>query len=340
MSFLAENDRMIVMNSNEACRAYGLTYYSLSDVELKRLHEECGINVGLEQMYWSLTEPKFGQYDWSIADRQVERILRAGMKCILCTPMDTPSHLPSEWYWQTAQGHLLREGLSLWNADAQAYLIDFCQQCINRYSAHNVNVIYQNYLGGESVLHNVPCFFDTESRLAHQEAFGVDPRVEMSSPFILNPMTKEWLENRIIWHHLKLQGYFKTQFNEVWDALQPNIARQSWANGNYAQYNLHRVYTDTWPEIEQWIIFFTYFMHGGDILRDMHDLADHFPTKIVCEANYCEGLRDEPRTSTLAIKRGFRAQIVGPLSPWRQHTHMDEWMYDVIRIANEEWLAS
>lgn len=328
---------MILMNCNDKCGAWGLKWISLKQSDLRRIRDQCGVTVVEEQIYWNQVEKKRGSYDWSISDRQVNRVLGAGMKLIMCVPMAIPGGLPNEWYWKGKGGGINKSGLSYWNADAQAYQRAFVERVIERYSGPGISFIYHGFLGGESAMWNNPVFFDDAALADFKQKYGGTPEAADSTadpPFALSPNTKEWLRDGVVSHHLFIQEPFMKQHNEVWDNLQPNIALQSEANGNYAQYDIHQAYKETWPDVEHWLLMYTYWNNGPWSAEQIDRLVEDFDCKVIVEANYCESL---PGTTELALDKGFFGQIVCPLHPFRNHARMEPWMYDAIKQAVNLW---
>jgi hypothetical protein len=112
------------------------------------------------------------------------------------------------------------------------------------------------------------------------------------------------------------------------------------ANGNFAQYDIHKAYTEEWPNVEQWMLMYTYFGNGPDSMQDVDRIRTEFNCKVIVESNYCEGLRDPPPTYQTAIEKGFRGQIICPLHPFRAHKQMEPWMWEIIKVANTAWKSS
>ena len=338
MSFLRSEDRMILMNSNAEMGGYGLKFTSMDTPDLKRVRDECGVTVAEEQVYWHDVEKTRGQYDWSLPDRQVDRVLKAGLRLILCTPISVPKCLPKEWYWmEKGKRSNQFSHLSFWHADAQNYQRAFIEKIIERYSGDDVHVIFHGFLGGESVMWNSPGFFDVAAIADFKARYGADEMPVVGLPkdaFPLSPETREWLSDAVVRHHVFMQEAFMKQHNEVWDDLQPNIAKQSEANGGFAQYAIHEAYKEKWPDVEQWLLMYTYWSNGPQSAGEIDRLITDFGCKVIVEANYCEGL---PRTTELAIAKGFHGQIVCPLHPFRAHTSMEPWMYGVIKEACDLW---
>ena len=353
MSFLKSNEYMILMNSNEQIGGYGLKFISMPTEILKTVKDQCGVIVVEEQIYWHDIERRKGEYHWELPDKQVNRVLQAGMRCLLCAPITIPNFFPDDWYWKARNG-TMHHGLSFWNADAQSYQRMFVEKVIERYHSSDVNVILHGFLGGESLMTNEPGFFDACAIDDFKRRYGQDrmpivgpakatylnPRYPIPIPFELDDDTRVWLYDACIRHHLFMQEPFRAQFNEVWDDLQPVIGLQSEANGNMCQYDLHKAYRETWPETEQWLLMYTYFGNGPWSASVMDRIIKDWSCNTIVEANYCEGLVGAPSTTDLAIELGFQGQIVCPLHPFRAHRKMEPWMYEAIRVANEKWKAS
>jgi hypothetical protein len=338
MSFFTKEDKIILMNCNADMGGWNLKWYSMDTDEIKSVRDRCGVTVGLEQIYWHDIEKSPGVYNWSLPDRQVKRNLDAGMRLILCTPFSVPTCLPQDWYWKSpypCQDHL---GLSFWHPEAQEYERDFLEKVIARYSGADVHVIFHEFLGGEQVMWNMPSFYDKMALADFKEKYGGEPVVgSPKDAFPLSPETREWLREKIIEHFIFMQPVFMKQHNEIWMDLQPNIAFQSEANGNFARYDIHKAYLETFPDAEQWLMMYTHWGNGPAHAENVQMFMRDFGCKVIVEANYCEGLAE---TAPLAIESGFQGQVVAPLHPFREHKTMEPWMYDVIKGAYDLWRNS
>lgn len=347
MSFFRPQDKMILMNSNEDMGGYGLPFKSMDTPLLIRMRDECGISIVEEQIYWHDIEKGIGQYDWTLPDKQVKRVRDAGLRLLLCAPVTVPTCLPVDWYWKTKEGYVGYFGLSFWKDEAQQYELEFIKKVIERYSDSETHVIYHGFLGGECIMPNHPSFYDDAALANFRARYGANtapnygpphtPEYPQERSFALDERTTEWLRDAVIKHHLLIQEPFKAQFNEVWDDAQPMIAKQSEANGNSAQYALHKAYTEKWPDVEQWLLMYTYFGNGEWSASEIERLRDDFNCKVIVEANYCEGLWSPPPTVVTAIEKKFQGQIVCPLHPFRGHTEMEPKMMAVIKWANDLW---
>jgi len=344
MSFLKPTDSMILMNSNADIGGYGLTWYSMDTPELIRLRDECGFTVVEEQIFWHDVERLVGQYNWILPDKQVERVKRAGMKLILCAPDSVPSCLPPEWYLRYVGDTTSRNYLSIWNKEAQEYERNFLQEVIKRYGGADVSVIFHGFLGGESALENTATWFDHAALKDFEQKFGagarpVDytPSGRQYDPGELAEPTKTWLRDAVVARHVFIQEAFVGQHNELWCDLQLLIAWQSQSNGNFAQPWIHKAYRERWPDAEQWLLLYTYWGNGPDNAVYVDKLRADFGCKVIVEANYCEGLRDQPSTVPAAIAKGFQGQIVCPLHPFRGHATNEPWMIEIMKRANDQW---
>jgi|WetSurSiteA1Bulk_404760.scaffolds.fasta_scaffold14787_3 hypothetical protein len=351
MSFLTKNDSMILMNSNQEIGGYGLPFISMDTNELARLRDECGFTVVQEQMYWHDVERQKGQYTWTLPDKQVERVKKAGMKLILCAPITVPTFFPDDWYWAMSNGAPMHSGLSFWNLEAQNYQRDFCQMVIDRYSADDVSVIFHGFLGGESVMYNHPAFYDPHAIRSFEQWYGAGQRPIAGGPlpsgqpadfgepvpFALDYKTTPWFVDAIVKHHRMMQDVFRKPHNEVWDDLQPLIGQQSQANGNFAQPDIHLAYSIGWPDVEQWLLMYTYFGNGPKNADIIDGYREKYGCKVIVEANYCEGLILPPPTYITAIEKGFDGQIVCPLHPFRGHKTVEPWMIEAMKKANDAW---
>lgn len=330
------DEYMIIQNSNATIGGYGFKYYDLDTPQLKLIKDNCGINVVQESVFWHDIEKSQGNYNWSLPDLQIGRVLNAGMKAMVCVPISVPKFFHDDWYWAKRGNKVDKLGLSFWNPEAQEYQRNFIKIFIERYKSPNVNMIFHGFLGGESVMWNDPGFYDVYAITDFKNKHSGLPETREAPQKLIQP-ARDWLRDAVVQHHLFMQDAFVKQYNELWDALQPNIGLQSEANGNFAQYDIHKAYAETYPSATQYLLMYTYWSNGEWSANQINKIIKDFKCKVIVEANYCEGLAGTPSTTDLAIELGFHGQIVGPLHPFRGHKEIEPWMYEIMKVSNEKW---
>jgi hypothetical protein len=332
MAFLQSTDHILIMNINPQIPFFHFRVVDLKEDELKVLRQ-AGATVVCEYLWWQQLEPRKGVYEWEQSDRMVERARRANLKIVLNAWSVPPTWFPDDWYASFApRDTLCRDILSLWHREAQAYMRGFMNQLVARYSGPDVLVVLSEYLTGESILHNCPCFYDAAALADYKQCYGTGRR-----PEITELDTLEWLRRSVVQHYLDAQSVLVEQHNEVWDALQWLIARQSWANGNYAQPDLLAAYRQRWPTANIVLIQYTYFAHGPEYFSYIQDLRKRLGLHLIVEAQYCEGL--QRGSAAWAREQGANGQIVAPLHPFTGHTCLEPWMAEAIQQAASAWMG-
>lgn len=341
--FLRNDEHFIAMNTNADVGGWGLPFVSMKTPELKRLREECGITVALEQIYWHKAERGFGEYSWAMSDMQVQRCLDAGMRVIMAAPFSIMGMPPREWVGKYADGRPMNDILSYWCPEAEEYRYRFLETLVERYSGPDVTIALHEFLGGEQYLWNHPMFYDDHAIRSFQRKHGSGTRpADYHPPGPLEPQTKEWLREAVVQHNLLMQKALVGQHNEVWDCAQYNIALQSEANGNFARPDVIKAYRDEWPDATIWLLQYTYWGNGPDNAQRVDDLMEAYNCKTIVEANYCGGIST---TTPLAIKGGFNwknkeqwhGQIVSPLHPFGGQKELKPWMMEKMKWAVDTW---
>ena len=313
------------LNSTMSIGSSPATPLKLDD--LKRI-KDAGVNYCSQYYRWDTIERAMGQYDWNNTDEIVDKVLKAGMKCVLFGWHVPLQCAPEDWYARTQSGYPIREVLSYWNEEAQAYSRDFYSKVIQRYGSDNCLAAMSEYLCGECCLHNIPSYYDRAAIQDYERQYGGITNEEN---------TKKWLQDAVVKHYLDTQEVFIHQHNEIWEELQWLIATQSVANGNFAQPEIQKACRERWPDVNYILLQYTYFMHGEPYFSYIRDLMKNKITLIV-EADYCTGLKNG--TTAIAIQHGASGQIVAPLHPFAGVTNMSEWMFDAIEKAATEFRNS
>lgn len=339
--FLKSDEHLLVMNSNEAAKVSGLPWKDLTTDQLRRIREECGVKVATEHIYWSLVEDKPGEYDWSLADKQVRRCRDAGLRLIISSPLSPPRSLPNRMYASYRNGSPFREILSFWNPESIEYEVNFLKTLVDRYSGPDVTIMYAGHIG-ESYLWNAPIYFDEAARADFSSKYTGD--LEDHS-LEVTPELRDWIADGVVNHCLALQEVLVEQHNEVWDPTQYIIAMQSVHNGVFARPQVLKAYQERWPDATRWLLQYTYWMHGPDNTAVVDEALEKYDCLMAVEADYCRGLASDPSTAQLAVEGGinkknperWRAQVVCPLHPFGKEKELKPWMMEAMKNAVETW---
>lgn len=346
--FLKPDEHLIVQQSNQDVNPTPwLPCIDLSTDDLKRLKNECGINVVFEWAYWSLVE-KNGKYGWSNVDKRVKRVRDAGMRLIMCSPISVPQDLADvDMYGMGRDGNPYRGILSFWNPKSREYQRKFLQAVVDRYSGTDVTIIYTG-LACEYLLWNDPVYLDKAAVADFKERYGEDIKKHAEKPITITPELEQWMVDGVTDHLLSMQEILVGQHNEVWDLTQWKIGKQSMHNGVFGRPLYFAAYKKRWPDATRWLLQFTYMRHGLENAKVVHELLEECDCKTIVEANYCEGLRDE-NTAERAIAGGdhteksplrWHGQIVSPLHAFRGHKTLEPWMMGVMKATADKWRAA
>lgn len=318
MSFWGPEDDLLIMNLPHWQRIPSQCI-ELTDDELKEL-VDVGCSAIINYAYWCK--------GWEDADRFVAQADRVGLKSILATPMGPDTGLPDRCYAHSKQGAPIRSVMSIWDPEAKERLKAHIQAMKERYP--DTLVVYHDYLGGESVLHNVPSFYDPAALASYQELYpGQRPDIHTQE-------TIEWLRDSVVAHFLSVDEVLVDQ-GSLWNALQWCIAQQSMANGNFAQEDILRAEDERWPGVEQVLLQYTHFAHNEPYPSLVNKWMNEFDLTVIVEAQYCAGLE---RTTPVAIERGFHGQIICPLHPWANVERVTQEQLDQISASKELWIHS
>ena len=323
-----DNNTMIVMDTNERYKLGNRPSVSLKHDDLLKL-KDAGVKCVTEYFTWHTQEPRFGEMHWEECDELVSRVTGAGLKCILCGWNVPLQCAPTEWYSRIQNGGPVKEVLSYWNEDAQAYARAFYQKVVDRYKSDSCMVAMCEYLCGECCLHNQPSFYDVAALASHKSLYGRSPDINTSQ-------TQEWLANAVVKHYVDTQEVLISQHNEIVEDLQLAIAWQSKSNGNFAQPQIIDACRTKWPDANYVLIQYTYFMHGEQYFQYIRDLKAKGITLVV-EAQYCDGLVHG--STSWAIQHDAQGQIVAPMHPFTELVKLDQWMIDAIASASKQWHA-
>lgn len=340
--FLAPDEHMIVMNTNDA--SSGGPYIHLTTQDLIRLREECGIKVVHDYIYWSSVENN-KSYDWRLADSIVKRSLDAGMRVVLFSPISVPQGLPEEMYARSMNGKAHRGILSFWNMAAREYQRNWLKTLIGRYGSDDVTVAYVGFIG-ECYLWNSPVYLDQAACDDFRSKYGSDVKTHAANSTPSGQLL-EWISAGVVDHCLAMQEVVVGQHNEVWDTTQSGIAAQSHHNGVFARPAVMAAYKEHFPDADRFLLQYTYWAHGPGQAVEVDDLLEEHDFWMIVEAEYCRGLKDiDYNTATEAIKGGYyhrnperwRGMVVCPLHPFGgAYKTLEPWMMDAMKRAVDTW---
>jgi hypothetical protein len=333
--FLKPDEYMVCMNLNEDFQ--NGAWPSMSQYQLKRIHDEAGINVVLEHVHWHQIEKSMGGYDWTIPDKQVDRARGAGMRLLLATPLVQPAFFPDDWYTRHQDGTSNKFGLSIWSTDAQEHLVLFLKKLIERYGDKDTSIIYHCSPLGECMYDNTPSWFGPSALKDFALKYGGEPSASISAT-IPEP-TRSWYLNSLVEWFIHIQDTLVPQHNDWWDSLHVAFADNE-HTGNFAQKGILATCKSRYPESDQVLMPYTYWGHSPQIQAHYDGLAKECGYKIVVEADYIDGLSRNPSTATLAIQKGFRGQFVGPIHTIGSYRDLTPHVMERLTWANSTWKAS
>jgi len=338
MAFMRKGDYLILMNLDDTVQSMpGETIYSMDLDDIKKARD-IGVSVVLEQTHWQNCERQKGtELDWRIIDNQVDRCLKAGMRVLLTAPA-TPARagMPDEWFGRYTTGEEEPSYLSIWNRDAMAYVREYLEKVIARYSSSDVQVILHEVGGGELLLPLNACYYD----MAALESWKLN-HDGLPHPLAADQATKDWIKQGVLDHFAYMNEPVVKQHGEVWDSMHMVIAyHYSPCTGNDYQREVHDMYRRIWPECTIWLIQYTYVGHMGSTgyVKYLDDLS-MCGVKVILEADHPRGL---PFTTPLAIGKKFAGQICAPVHPSSRlpNQHILDWMLANMSDSLKLWRES
>lgn len=342
--FLQPNDYLVVQDAYPPATWWNNKARMLRTDELKRMHDECGINTIFSACYWSTAE-KDGKYDWAFVDEQIAVARAGGMKILMATPISPPQDLDDGLYGMGRDGVPYRGLLSYWNHESRELTAKFITDLLSRHASSDINFIYAGLIA-EHYLWNAPVYLDEAARVAFQK-YGGDLGYHARGIATVTKELRQFLQDSVVDYNLFIQGLLVNQHKEIWDHTQYLIALQSEHNGSFARPYVYEAYQQHFPEAARMMMSSTYWSHGVGNAQRINDILSMYDARILVEAQYCEGLRDGG-TTALAIAGGlckdsacperWQGQAVAPFNSFGDtYDEIPEWKYDVMAKAVDTW---
>jgi hypothetical protein len=324
MSFLADNEHIILMDIPKVPYALSQGQHALRVDELKQLRQ-VGVGTALEYVWWDRI---VADQSWDHVDEMVNRCREAGLKVLLSTYQVAPQGLNSKWYLRQKDGGQFNH-LSLWNEEAQAYEHGFLKEICRRYNSEDVLCINSLQCDGETVLPLDPAFYD-EAAVESYRAFTNSNRL----PVLMERETQDWLRRSLIETLIDQQRIFldNSKFYEVWFQLHPQITHLG--TGNQFIRDIYQAFREALPLVEIYSIQYTYFPHGKFYWDKIAYDRVTYDVRFIGGAEHCAGLL--PNTP-IGISHGLRGLILGPTHPFTGYERLQPWMVDLVQEANQQW---
>lgn len=337
MTYMRDDEFIILMDvprDHDQTHGQGTSVHLATQMPDK-LHalRQVGIQTAVEYLYWKNVEVNRGEYNWSIYDNIRKNLQDAGMKVIWAAYNGLPVWTPAAWTPTGIFNQPWGGYINPWNQEGIDYAKGFFRKVIEHFP--DDLVIECNFLSGESIFWNAPYFQRSDAILDYQKRFNGTPTISG-----MHGMTKEtdaWYNDLAISYMTEWQDALSVQkYKEHWNALQPLIATQSKANGNYCQEGLFWHWKKTYPDEPIFLIQYTYWMHPQ--FMELYAMwRKELGIQFIVEANYCAGL---PVSAPLAIEHGCRGQIVAPVHYYAGQKTVEQWMLDNIYNAHKLWEQS
>lgn len=345
MNFMADDDFLLLMCHNETRThdtnkrnyqnfGYGVQQYVLTVQDRKRLYD-AGMRTAHEQPAWQTIEPSKGEYNFDYLDMLINRNREAGLKTLMqIHGWRIPYWMPNEWKAKREDGTIESEVLSLWNEEAQAHGDKLFLTLDEHYwNDKDVAFFLGEWWGGEGVYPRTWCMYDDAAIDDYQRTFGL-----LAFPTPDTPEMLYWFGKKAMEHFIHRADLIHLKFNEVWNMQQYVMDKESKAYGNFIQIDLYNAYRKLWPDGCIVSCQCTYFdkIHGQDNVLFVDFLKETTKCEVIVEAHYCSGL---PKTTPIAIAKGFRGQLVRPAYE-NAATYLKDSHVANIKASNELWRRS
>jgi len=304
MGFIESDERIIVMDINRASYFDGAPDYQLTTEEMERLRD-VGVKTVLQQMWWGQIESG-GRCKWAAVDRGIERAQKAGIKVLLQCYQTAPADLPEEWYAQMAGGTTVPH-LSIWNAEASEYELQFVQKLARRYAGQDVLLINSLISDGETMLAyapdtHTPSWYDPAGLASYRKHCG-DGEVTVQRAEATN-----WLRDSMVKKMIDYQGLLMgvQDHNEIWMSMHPHIFIR--ATGTQYTHDIWNALCNTYPgAVRQWLLY-TFYELPLSWQIDQTNFAQQRGIGLTVGAQHVDGLS---RTVPMAKHDGVNL-ICGP----------------------------
>lgn len=327
---MSDTDFLLLMVHCED-RANGFEAQHILSTEDRARLREVGIQTAHEQPAWLRVEPSRGEYDFAYLDNIINRNRNAGLKSLIqLAGWRLPAWIPNEWRARQKNGFYEPEMLSIWNEEAQAYSDNYYNTIMDMYADQkDVGFFFGEFQGGEGAMPPSHCYYD-DAALEDYKNAGLS-----GSPDLSNDESLKWFHESVIKHYMRKGKLFYDRNKEIWNEQQRLMDKWNISYGNHVQPEIMRLYRELCPDASLVLLQYTYFdnSHG----QDEHDWVDNIVKlsgcDVIAEAMFCAGL---PKTTPLAILKGFRGQIVHPVNEFGKHT-LEGWEVENIRNSYNQW---
>lgn len=313
---------------------YGVRQYILTVQDRKRLYD-VGIRTAHEQPAWQTIEPSKGEYNFDYLDMLINRNREAGLKTLMqIHGWRIPYWMPKEWKARTKEGIIEDEVLSLWNKEAQEHGDKLYKVLDEHYwNDRDVAFFFGEWWGGEYVYPMTWCMYDDVAVEDYKSVFGSSAMPEPDTPEMLY-----WFGKKATEHFIHRAELLYPKFHEIWNMQQYVMDKYSKAYGNFIQLDLCKAYRKLHPDGCIVSCQCTYFdeLHGKDSILFIDFLKELVNCEVIVEAHYCSGL---PKTTPIAIAKGFRGQLVRPAYE-NAATFLKDSHVNNIKVSIETWRKS
>jgi len=338
MTFMAPNEFLLGISAGAYWEPPAYFHLTLADKSALR---NAGIQTVIEFLDWSIMEPSRGEYDFSSIDEMLRVNREAGVKSILEVPgQKSPTWMPDEWMLKNEEGS--REArrdfpdyghASLWNEEAQKYVLDYLELLVEKYLAPDVLFILGEFQGGEAILPCEPFYYDEFAITDYKKRYGTD-----AYPDITHVETKRWLQEAAIKDMIKKYKILN-QHNEIWNMQQLLMNDWSESTINYAQKDILRAYKDVFPDSHIVLSQYTYWdtSHTERHKNYVDEIKEEFQCDVIVEAMWPTGLSV---TTPGSIAKGYRGQVIGTEYQGVAEMRLESKVVDAIKEAHRQWLES
>ena len=322
MSFIPAAERLLLM-------VQSLTYEDphtfLTLDDYKALYD-AGISTAYFcNTHWALAEPELNVYDWSLVDREVEKLRKAGFKIMINCYTDAPRNFREDWYVRIQAG-FIAGAISMWNEEALEHTEKFYRLMKDRYKADDLLVVNSWLTDGETIYLLEPAWYDDAALYDYQTHYG-----STAVPAFGDAQTEAWLKESYIklmmrWANILVDNPWR----ELWTMLHPAFTTNMYSGGQWIE-DVLQAYSTLTDNINH--IYYTW-VQWSNLYPTMQTWRDKYHTIDWGGAEYAEGL---VYTTPLAISNGLRGQIINPCHPFTKYDRVYPWMVENIKDALLKW---
>jgi hypothetical protein len=325
MSFIPENEHLLLMTQS-------LTYEdptifpSLDDY--KALYDAGIHSAYFCNTHWALVEKELNEYDWSLIDREVGKLHKAGFRVMVNCFTDAPINFKTDWYVRIQAG-FIAGAISMWNEEALEHTEKFYRLMKDRYNDDDTLVVNSWLTDGETIYCLEPAWYDEAALYDYQTKYG-----SAAVPAYGDPQTEAWLKESYIrlmmrWANILVDNPYK----EIWTMLHPAFCTNMYSGGQWIE-DILQAYSSI-PDVSISHIYYTW-TQWSNYYPTMQMWREKYHTQDWGGAEYADGL---PLSTPLAIANGLRGQIINPLHPFTKYDKVYPWMVTNIQEALKKWAS-